>query len=172
MAARVIHFGVDKCQRLNILKRAGYSLDVCSSLVHLRLALNSEIDADVVMMSDDEGSVPAEAISLTRSESLVPVIFFPSSDRSTESAQFDLVVPTFTPPEDWLLDLALLIVRSRAIRDRSQIMIEQSRKLRQGSEEARARSYKERERSRQECKRNSKAATRRALNRNGDEWLG
>jgi hypothetical protein len=131
MAARVVHFGIDKCHRLNLLKRAGYAVDTCNSLVQLRHALQSEIDADVVMMSDDDGCVPSDAIALTHAESLIPVIFFPSSDRSEETAWFDLVVPTFTPPEDWLLDLAIMVVRSRAIRIRSQLMIEQSGPARQ-----------------------------------------
>lgn len=160
MPARVIHFGVDKCHRLTVLRRAGYSVDACNSLGQLRLALLSEIDPDVVMMSDDDGSVPADAISLTRSESLAPVIFFPSSDRGAELAQFDLVVPTFTPSDDWLLDLAILIVRSRRIRARSQILVEQSRLLRKESEEVRARSHQEQERARQECERNARGLPR------------
>jgi hypothetical protein len=158
MAARVIHFGVDKCHRLNVLKRAGYAVDACSSLVQLRHALQSEIDADVVMMSDDDGSVPSEAIALTHAESLIPVIFFPSTDRSEETAGFDLVVPTFTPPEDWLLDLAILIVRSRAIRARSQLMTGQHELPRHESVEVLPKFRKERERLHQEPERSANIA--------------
>jgi hypothetical protein len=151
MAARVIHFGVDKCHRLNVLKRDGYAVDACSSLVQLRHALQSEIDADVVMMSDDDGFVPSQAIAMTHAESLIPVIFFPSTDRSEETTCFDLVVPTFTPPEDWLLDLAILIVRSRTIRARSQLMVGQLEMPRPESVEVSSNFRKERSRSHQEA---------------------
>ena len=124
MAARVIHFGVDDCYRLSVLRRAGYDIDDCRNLVQLRAALESKREADAVMVNDSSGSIPEFVISLARSRSTAPIILFPNSSRTYSTEPVDLVVPSFTPPEDWLLDLANLIVRSRTLRACSQLLQE------------------------------------------------
>src|SRR5947207_11384797 len=116
MAARVIHFGVDDCYRLSVLRRAGYDIDDCDNLNQLQAALESRADADAVMVNDSTGAVPEFAISLARSRSSAPIILFPNSSRTYGSEEVDLIVPCFTPPEEWLLKLANLIVRSRTLR--------------------------------------------------------
>ena len=148
MAARVIHFGVDDCYRLSVLRRAGYDIDDCSNLIQLQAALESKGDADVVMMNDSDGSIPEFVIPLARSRSSAPIILFPNSSRTYSTEEVDLVVPSFTPPEEWLLDLANLIVRSRAIRAYSQMLHEQSQLLRMESAAVREKSRQEQERAR------------------------
>jgi hypothetical protein len=124
MAARVIHFGIDESHRLTVLRRAGYEIEKCSSVVQLRAALHADVEADAVMVNDLDGSVPEDAISLARSHSSAPLILFPNPDRSYSMTEFDLVVPRFTPPEEWLLDLANLIVKARTLRAHSQLLAE------------------------------------------------
>ncbi len=125
MAARVIHFGIDDCYRLNVLRRAGYEISECSDTMKLCTALKRDQDAAAVIVNDCEGDLTAEAIAFARSQSPIPIVLFPNSKRSYDGMEFDLVVPTHTPPEEWLLDLANLIVKSRAIRACSQILQQQ-----------------------------------------------
>jgi hypothetical protein len=153
MAARVIHFGVDDCYRLSVLRRAGYVIEDCSNLIQLRDAL--EADADAVMLNDSHGSVPENAISLARSRTLAPIVLFPNSKRSYPTEQIDLVVPTFTPPQEWLLELANLIVHSRAVQEYSRLLQEQSQQLCLESAQAREKSREERARARREAARNA-----------------
>jgi hypothetical protein len=125
MAARVIHFGVDDCYRLSVLRRAGYDIDDCSNLIQLRAVLESNGEADAVMVNDSTGSIPEFVFSLARARSAAPIILFPNSSRTYQTEQeVDLIVPSFTPPEEWLLKLATLIVRSRALRAYSQLLRE------------------------------------------------
>lgn len=148
MAARVIHFGVDQCYRLNVLRRAGYEVDTCGNLIQLREILESKGETDALMVSDSDGSVRSQAISLARSRTSAPIILFPDSIHSYSTAEVDLVVPCFTPPEEWLLDLANLIVHSRAVREYSRLLKEESKSLRRASLAARVKSFRERERAR------------------------
>ena len=85
------------------------------------------------MVNDSDGSVPLQVLSVVRSRTSAPIILFPDSGRTYEAEEIDLVVPSFTPPEKWLLDLANLIVQSRAIRAHSQLLRQQSELLRQES---------------------------------------
>jgi hypothetical protein len=158
LAARVIHFGVDDCYRLSVLRRAGYVIHDCSNLIQLCAALDADAETDAVMVNDSDGSVPEHAISLARSRSSAPIVLFPNSSRSYRTDQVDLVVPSFTPPQEWLLDLANLIVHSRAIQEYSRLLQEQSGQLCRESAQAREKSREERARSRREAARN--AATR------------
>ena len=147
MAARVIHFGVDQCYRLSVLRRAGYDVDNCGSLIQLCEALDSTGETDAVMVNDSDGSVPSQAISLARSRTSAPIILFPHSIRTYSTADFDLVVPCFTPPEEWLLDLANLIVDSRVVRAYSQLLTERAEVLRSESAAVCKKSCRERARS-------------------------
>jgi len=148
MAARVIHFGADECYRLKVLRRAGYDIETCSNLIQLRAAFDSGSEADAVIVNDSDGSVPLPGISLARSRTSAPIILFPDSGRTYKTEEIDLIVPSFTPPEEWLHDLANLIVRSRTIRACSQLLRRQSELLREDSAAVRETTIREMERSR------------------------
>ena len=154
MAARVIHFGIDDCYRLSVLRRAGYAIDSCSDLVEFQAALDAE--ADIIMVDDGDGFLPESVISLARTRSAAPIVLFLRATRAdTTSHQVDLVVPTLTPPQEWLLDLANLIIHSRALRASSEMLRRQSGQLRQESAAVREPSRRERARSRHETSRNA-----------------
>ena len=133
MAVRVIHFGIDDCYRLRVLRTAGYDVEACGNLLQLRKALASNSDADAVIVNDSKGSVPLQAISVLRSSTSAPIILFPHYGRNYQTEEIDLVVRSFARPEEWLLDLANLIVHSRAIRSSSQLLRQQSELLRHES---------------------------------------
>ena len=97
-------------------------------------------------MNDSDGSVPLQLISLARSRCHAPIVLFPYSGRDYRTEDVDLVVPSFTRPEEWLLDLANLIIRSRALRVYSQLLQHQSVVLRQESPAVRETSRKQRQR--------------------------
>lgn len=129
MAARIIHFGIDECYRLKVLRRAGYEVDDCRNFIQFRSALDCEIAADAVILNDSQGSVPLTAIPLARSRTTAPIILFPYSRRSYLWEQVDLVVPSFTPPKDWLLDFANLILRAGALRAYAELLQEHAEEL-------------------------------------------
>jgi len=154
MAARVIHFGIDDCHRLKVLRTAGYDIDPCSNLIQFRAALESQAEADAIMVDDSDGSVPDEVISLARSRCTAPIILFPHATRSYEAQAVDLVVPVLRPPHEWLLDLANIIIRTRALQASSRLLQAQSQRLCREAAAECDRSARERKRSRRERARN------------------
>jgi hypothetical protein len=150
MVARIVHIGSDSCHRLPVLKSAGYSIDNCSSVAQLHAALQARDEADAVVLTESDGAVPEDAVSLARSSSTAPLILFPSRNVHYDESDFDLVVPVLTPPEQWLDDIATLIERCRDIRMRSQCLREQSTQLRHESAALARKSWHERDRSRNE----------------------
>ena len=153
MAARVIHFGNDDCYRLSVLRRAGYEIADCSDVIQFRAALESETEADAIMLNDSEGMVTEHVISLA-SECPAPTILFSNTARSYQTEEVELVVPALTPPHEWLLDLANLIIRTRTLRACSRLLQEQSQQLRREAAGVCEKSRRERARSRQETARN------------------
>lgn len=152
MAARLIHFGLDDCYRVNVLRRAGYEIDDCTSLVQLREALESNAEADAVMLNGVHGSIPFQAISITRSRIPAPIVLFTNPGHTYPIDKIDLIVPAFTRPTEWLLDLAKLIIHYRTVRSRSQLIREHSEMLRRQSAQARAKSLRDRLLARQAIK--------------------
>ena len=154
MAARVIHFGIDDCYRLSVLRRAGYEIHDCSNVIQFRAALESETETDAIMLNDSAGSIPENLISIARSGCSAPIILFPHAARKYQTGEVDLVVPTLTPPHEWLLDLANLIIQARTLRAQLQLLREQSAQIRREAVAAREKSRTERARSRKETARN------------------
>lgn len=153
MAARVIHFGIDHCHRIGVLRRAGYDIDHCLNVIEFQAAL--EADADAIVVNDEDGFLPEDLISVARTWSAAPIILFPNPIRTYSPHQVDLVVPTLTPPNEWLVDLANLIVHSRAVQAASQLIREKSQQLRRESATVREQSRRELARSCHEISRNA-----------------
>jgi hypothetical protein len=155
MAARVIHYGLDECHRLRILRNAGYAVDDCHSLPQLREALSTDGGAEAVFITEEIGYLPEAAVSLTKSSSRAPLVLFRCSTGEYEEEKFDLVVESLTPPQQWLSEVETLILHSQGVRAQSQLISMQSALLRRESAAMRERSSAERERSRLECVRNA-----------------
>lgn len=109
MAARVIHFGLDDCCRIVVLKSAGCSVDDCAiSVSQLHAALLRNPGVDAVVVSENDSVEPDEAISLTRATTTA-LILFQSTNPHYDVSEFDLVVPALTDPRKWVSDIAGLI---------------------------------------------------------------
>jgi hypothetical protein len=129
MATCVVHFGDDVCFRLPVLKSAGYSVTECYSVELLSAALSQNPEA---VLLEEEPGLPTEAAAvLTRSCSAASLILFRSEVDRFTSGDFDLVIPSLTPPEEWLGEVAALILRSRSLHVHSQTLREESASLRQ-----------------------------------------
>jgi hypothetical protein len=122
MAANLVYFGVDTCHRLPVLMRAGYMVENCGSALQLEAVFDSSCPAEAVLMTDHEGKLPQDAITLTRSRSLAPLILFRDSNHSYAESAFDLVIPSLTPPGQWLEQIALLLEESRVLRAKSVLL--------------------------------------------------
>lgn len=152
VAARVIHFGIDDCHRLSVLRRAGYDIEKCSNLIEFETALDT--GADAIMVDDGDGSVPEDVISLAHTRSAAPIILFPNITREYPIQEVDLAVPSLTPPHEWLLGLANLIIRTRALIASSELLREQPARLGRESTADYEQSCRERARTRREVSRN------------------
>lgn len=134
MAARLLHFGPDDCNRLIVLQSAGYAVDLCSSFQDLQSAFDGSLRPDAVLMTANGDTVHREAISLVRSYPPTPLILFERSGYSIQETEFDLVVPALTSPSEWLRKIADLIQYSRTLIVSSQQVREHSALIRKESE--------------------------------------
>lgn len=145
MAARIAHFGTDDLHRTLILKNAGYAVDICPTVTTLRSSLQNE-DASAplvaaVVFSDGHNGTSTDAIAVVRSHVYTPtLILFSGMNESVHESEFDLVIPPFTPPYEWIEQVQALITRSlaliagsKSIHDRAELLRRESTALRQAS---------------------------------------
>lgn len=149
MATNLIHFGEDICFRLPVLQSAGYAVADCHSVEMLSAALSKGPEA--VLLEEEPKLLVQAAAFLTRSRSTASLILFRSEVDSFTAGDFDLIIPSLTPPDEWLTEIVTLLERSRTIRMESQTLLKASSLLRQDSaalrkvvSEERARSIRER----------------------------
>lgn len=156
MADRILHFGSDDCNRVIVLRRAGYSVDACLTLPHLHSAFNGDGEFAAVVMSEAHELVRRDALTLVRSRSSAPVILFEHTNYCPDEAAFDLVIRNLTPVREWLDSIAATIEFSRAlcaqskvIRERSSALLQEVAATREESNEIRQRSARIRAESRE-----------------------
>ncbi|MGO9434465.1 MAG: hypothetical protein ACLPH3_09320 [Terracidiphilus sp.] len=113
MAANLVYFGEDTCHRLAVLARAGYSVKNCSSVCDLGFALDDPNETEAVLMADHNGHLPQDAIALVRTCSSVALVLFRESNDTYCESPFNLVVPSLTPPEQWLDQIDALLLERR-----------------------------------------------------------
>lgn len=150
MTVRIIHFGADCCNRLLVLKHAGYDVDDCQSLIKLGSTLSAVRQPDAVLMTEDPRASRREAIFLVRSHSSAPLVLFQTVGPTLDESEFDLVIPVLTPPHEWLERVTAAIERSRALAAESTFAREESAVLRRETGLARQRAVFEGERSARE----------------------
>ena len=102
------------------MEQAGYFIENCSSFDDLAATLESADKAAAVLMTDYYGQLPEDAIALTRSRSAALLILFRDSNLACADSSFDLVIPSLTPPAQWLTQIADLIDRSQPLNSNSQ----------------------------------------------------
>jgi hypothetical protein len=148
---RIIQFGADSCHRSKVLKEAGYSVEGCRSISELRAALLSQDAPDAVVITDEGGAVPAEAISVAK-DARGPVILFANADEEYPESSFDLVIPILTHPANWLARIHETIEQSRLLQVESRRLCGESAALSERSRSERARSRAEYARNREYLK--------------------
>ena len=146
MAAKVLHFGTDDCNRLLVLRSVGYDVEFCPSLVEFPPLLQRS-DPDAVLVTGRPNRERGQVVTLTRELSHARLILFGSSHSVAGDGEFDLVIPPLMHPEEWLQQVSSVIERSRTLTATATVIREQSVLLRKDSEIARLKSMIERERS-------------------------
>lgn len=113
--ARIIHFGRDDCHRVSVLRSAGYTVEDCRSLCAFRDALAADGRPDAVFITEREGNLQKDAVSLSKECSAAPLVLFRRSNSDLGEESFDLVIDSLTPPKHWLEAIGDLIGRSRTV---------------------------------------------------------
>lgn len=157
MAASVLYFGPDECNRVQVLESAGYIVHACHGLEDLESTLKVPPQPAAVVVSGSEPAYTRPAVEIVHARAaLAPLIIFPSRNEPAIEKTADLVIPPLTPPEEWLGKMAVLIERSLALKEDAIAIQEQSATLRDQlnftrteSAAARARSIRLRARSAQ-----------------------
>jgi hypothetical protein len=115
MISRVVHYGVDECHRIAVLRSKGYAVENCNSLPQLHNALAAKGGTDAVLMTEGETDPLENAIILTRSQCSAPLVLFRSTNGDADDQVFDLVIETLTTPQQWLNDIESLISQCRLL---------------------------------------------------------
>ena len=93
IAARMLHFGTDDCNRLLVLRSVGYSVDLCSTVEEFHSVLQKRTGADAILVT---GGRPVrecrKVIMLTRERSQAPLVLFNTSYDYADEGEFDLVI--------------------------------------------------------------------------------
>lgn len=111
---RIIHFGTDDCHRVSVLRSAGYRVEDCRSLHTFGEALTADGELDAVFITEREGDLQGEAISLAQTRSSAPLVLFRRSHSDLSGGNFDLVIDSLTSPQNWLEEIGQLIARSQS----------------------------------------------------------
>jgi hypothetical protein len=147
MAARVLCFGTDDCNRSLVLRQVGYEVDRCPTLLEFRALIPKRADADAVLVSEAPSRDRREVVTLTRKHSDARLVLFNTSYPGADEGEFDLIVPPLMSPEEWLRGIAALIEESRALMAKATMIREQSAQLVRHTKITRQQSTFERERS-------------------------
>ena len=76
MTARVIHFGLDDCYRVQVLRSAGYEVHESESLAGLAQDLQRDPGVDAVIVSEGTARITEEAAEIARDRGASPVVLF------------------------------------------------------------------------------------------------
>jgi len=108
IAARVLHFGTDDCNRLLVLRSVGYSVDLCPTVEEFHSLMQKRTGADAILVAEPVRE-RRQVVTLTREHSHAPLVLFNTSYDYADEGTFDLVIPPLTRPEEWLRKIAATI---------------------------------------------------------------
>ena len=109
IAAKLLHFGTDDCNRLLVLRSVGYSVELCPTVEEFHPALQKRPDADAVLVRAASERESRQVVRLAREHSNAPLVLFNTYYDYADEDQFELVISPLTPPEEWLRQIAGLI---------------------------------------------------------------
>ena len=134
MASTLVHYGTEYCNRLLVLRAAGYSVDACSSVREFRASLEQRAALKAVLVAARPDTERRQVVTLTRENSHAGLVLFDSTCSDGEERGFDIVIPPQTRPEDWLRKIAELIAKSRSLNAAATTIREQSALLRRDAQ--------------------------------------
>ena len=144
-ASTILHVGEDLCRRIPVMETDGfvvYQSEVEIPAIHI--AFGRKEDYSAVVFHNDIAAVPDDAVHEARSMSEAPFVLFQNPTVASNEAEFDLVIPSLTPPDVWLLKLREVIQASRQFREDSVQLREECAAIRTKSQELRATSARTR----------------------------
>jgi len=98
MAATVVCFGQDDCNRSLVLRHVGYEVDRCLHLIDFRAVISENADADAVLVTEGPGTDRSQVVALTCEQSRARLVLFKNSYVQEDEAEFDLIIPPLMPP--------------------------------------------------------------------------
>jgi hypothetical protein len=139
--ASILHVGDDLCHRVPIMKSAGLIVDQSecgADAVHAALVQNQSFSA--ITFHNDAFPLPDIVVSTARTLSSAPLILFKNPSVCCDDGAFDLVIPSLTPPADWLKSLRAAIEDAHNLRRISMQLRQESMNVRFQTERLRAES--------------------------------
>jgi hypothetical protein len=124
--ASVIHYGVDPCARITVLRAFGFGVEECDSLPELEQLSQSLPVAAVLFPKPPSG----ELIDTVHRISTAPLVCFTLDPGFDGHERLDLVIKAMTNPEVWLQSIRQLLERSVAIQMESAATRSRSASLR------------------------------------------
>jgi hypothetical protein len=107
-AGSVVHYGVDKCFRIPVLRTFGFGVSECSSFPHFKLLLRSA-SVDAVLFPQ----LPTDdLVGAVHNISPAPLVYFSDDLPIDGDHRVDLAIPPLTKPLDWLLSIERLLKRT------------------------------------------------------------
>ena len=113
MGDMVIHFGVDDCHRIQVLRQAGFEVAATLSTDVLAMVLAKAGRIAAVVVSEDYGDTSDAIAEMVRPHTKAPIILFRRTQRVLDEKKFDRVYHWLTPPGVWVPRVAKLIARGR-----------------------------------------------------------
>jgi hypothetical protein len=107
MTARFLHFGLDDCHRIAVLRGAGYDVIEAYSPSDLRAHLRTG-QFNAVLISEDGENEPIDILRAVRCETSAPVLLFRSTYRDIDQRGFAGVIQPLDRPAEWLCELSSL----------------------------------------------------------------
>jgi hypothetical protein len=117
IAAKLLHFGADDCNRLLVLRSVGYAVELCPTVEEFHPALQKRPDADAVLFRATSERESCQAVRLAREHSNAPLVLFNTCYAYADEDQFELVIPPLTRPEEWLREIAGVIKQKPNLRE-------------------------------------------------------
>lgn len=115
----VLHFGRDECARLTILAARGFTVTSCGSSLQKLSSQLQGAEPHALIITEDANVYSPEVVPTARSLSAAPLILFENLWSRYNQADFDLVVPPFSNPADWLASVSAIIELSAKLRNGS-----------------------------------------------------
>ena len=130
MSATLLHLGSDPCHRIAVLKKIGYEVIELPCRHQPPNRRFGALDGIVVNEDPCHQSLTPELID---PEHLVPRILFQGFTGTEIPEPYDLVVPVFTNPANWVPQVRALIARSQQLQSQSKVIRSASAALRDAS---------------------------------------